>query len=211
MITTADIAWPHIGQHVITLDLSPNARPRKLPGRDRKRPANDYTVLANQNGNHYPARQLAARLQPDQPSRKDKGKAIMRDNTPSPAENYQPMSLRTQKELEQRIKHLETFVQSHWTEDVPSSPASSEMDISESDSEHQDNEASSPRQGILTDPYIPPTSKSAIKDGVWYTQQGGKAVTISRSKKRKLQKRYGSILRALRAVEEGVVRPSQLA
>ena len=36
-------------------------------------------------------------------------------------------------------------------------------------------------------------------------------VTITRSRKRKLQKKYGSILHALRVVYNGVVRPSQLA
>nr|XP_011462183.1 PREDICTED: serine/arginine repetitive matrix protein 1-like [Fragaria vesca subsp. vesca] len=135
----------------------------------------------------------------------------MRDDGPFPVEDPQPMSPRTREELERRIERLETFVYTHWAEAVPSSPATSEMDMSDSSGERHNNEASSPRKGVLTDPYIPPTSKSAIKDGVWYTQQGGKTVTISRAKKRKLQKRYGSILRALRAVEEGAVRPSQFA
>ncbi|KAL6141560.1 hypothetical protein ACLB2K_059848 [Fragaria x ananassa] len=40
-------------------------------GRNRKRPANDYTILANQSRNPEPARQLVTRLQPDRPSRKD--------------------------------------------------------------------------------------------------------------------------------------------
>lgn len=84
------------------------------------------------------------------------------------------------------------------------------MDVSDSSSDHYENAASSSYQGILTDPYIPSMSKLAIKDGVWYKQHGGKAVTISKSKKRKLQKRYGSIMRALRAVNAGIVRPSQL-
>ena len=121
----------------------------------------------------------------------------MQDDKPSPAENFQPRSPKTREELEQRIKRLETFVQSHWTEEVSSSPASSEMDISDSSSECHENEAPSPRQGILSDPYIPPASKSAIKEGIWYTQQGGRPVTISKSRKMKLQKKYGSILHAL--------------
>nr|XP_011459915.1 PREDICTED: serine/arginine repetitive matrix protein 1-like [Fragaria vesca subsp. vesca] len=211
MIATADFAWPRVGQRRITLDLSPNAGLREPPGRNRKRPANNYTVPNNQQGKaDDPARQLVAKLDTDRPSRKDKGKAVMRDDGPSPVEDSQPMSPRTREELERRIERLETFVCTHWAEAVPSSPATSEMDMSDSSGERHNHEAASPRKGILTDPYIPPTSKSAIKDGVWYTQQGGKAVTISRSKKRKLQKRYGSILCALRAVEEGAVLPSQL-
>ena len=75
------------------------------------------------------------------------------------------------------------------------------MDISVSSSEYSEDRSPSPRQGILSDPYIPPTSKSAIKEGV----------TISKSRKRKLQKKYGNILRALRAVDDGAIRPSQLA
>nr|XP_011463551.1 PREDICTED: serine/arginine repetitive matrix protein 1-like [Fragaria vesca subsp. vesca] len=212
MIATADFAWPRVGQRRITLDLSPNAGLREPPGRNRKRPANNYTVPNNQQGKaDDPARQLVAKLETDRPSRKNKSKAVMRDDGSFPVEDPQPMSPRTREELERRIERLETFVYTHWAEAVPSSPATSEMDMSDSSGERHNKEASSPRKGVLTDPYISPTSKSAIKDGVWYTQQGGKAVTISRAKKRKLQKRYGSILHALRAVEEGVVRPSQLA
>ncbi|KAL6220634.1 hypothetical protein ACLB2K_008390 [Fragaria x ananassa] len=77
----------------------------------------------------------------------------MRDDALSLAENYQPMSPMTQEELEQRIQRLETFVHTHWTKKVPSFPVTSVMDTSDSSSDYRENEASSSRQGILTDPY----------------------------------------------------------
>ncbi|KAL6217106.1 hypothetical protein ACLB2K_010323 [Fragaria x ananassa] len=165
MIATADLAWPRVGQRRITLDLSPNTGSREPPGRNHKRPASNYTVPNNQRGNaDDPGRQLVAKLEADRPSHKDKGKAVMRDDRPFPVKHSQPMSPRTREELERRIARLETYVSTHWAEAVPTSPAASEMDTSDSSGEGHSNEAPSPRQGVLTNPYIPPTSKSAIKE-----------------------------------------------
>ncbi|XP_040371695.1 uncharacterized protein LOC121051986 [Rosa chinensis] len=74
----------------------------------------------------------------------------------------------------------------------------------------QEEKSTNKRKDILTKPYIPPAPVATIKEGKWYTREKRKAMEISTSKKRKLQRRFWKAKHALEALDQGLIKPSQL-
>ncbi|XP_040362781.1 uncharacterized protein LOC112166133 [Rosa chinensis] len=74
----------------------------------------------------------------------------------------------------------------------------------------QEEKATNKHKDVLTKPYIPPALAATVKEGKWYTREKGKAMEISTSRKRKLQRMFGEAKCALEALDQGLIKPSQL-
>jgi hypothetical protein len=114
----------------------------------------------------------------------------------SPSENFQPSSPKrvcSQQEVANKIKESNLFARMKAVKRFRKEPRKSIQ-----------------QQASLTKPYIPSTSRTAIKEDKWYVQERDRAVELTPTRKRNMQRRFGQAKRTLEALDLGLVKPEEL-
>jgi hypothetical protein len=114
----------------------------------------------------------------------------------SPPENFQPSSpkqVRSQQEVTKKIKESNLFARMKAVERFRKEPKKLVQ-----------------QQASLPKLYIPSAPRVVIKEDKWYVQERGRAVELTPTRKRNLQRRFGQAKRTLEALNLGLVKPEEL-